>query len=264
MIENKCTFIFDVDGTLTPSRQPMNENFKKKFLEWADEVDGFNHKIFLVTGSDRAKTVEQIGEDIFNKVSSFNCLGNMRYEKGELVSQRKFNVTNDVIEFLESKLSDSSYPIRTGNHLEYRDSMLNFSVVGRNATLEQRKEYVAYDTKSDERNKIAEEFNSKFTDYQAQVGGEISIDVIEKGFDKSQIAQYVDSEHGVIFLGDKMNDGGNDYPLMDALEKRVKDKSLKFGVYFKVQSWKETEKLLPLLYSVIDDMIYATYTPYSS
>ena len=27
-------YIFDVDGTLTPSRQPMTDEFKKFFKEW--------------------------------------------------------------------------------------------------------------------------------------------------------------------------------------------------------------------------------------
>ena len=44
-------FIFDVDGTLTPSRLRMTEKFAKFFDKWSSE-----NKYYLVTGSDLDKT----------------------------------------------------------------------------------------------------------------------------------------------------------------------------------------------------------------
>ena len=49
-------FIFDVDGTLTPSRGEINPAFKAFLMEFAQR-----NKVYLVTGSDKPKTVEQIG-----------------------------------------------------------------------------------------------------------------------------------------------------------------------------------------------------------
>ena len=46
-------YIFDVDGTLTPSRGTIDPNFAKEFLQFAN-----THRVFLVTGSDKPKTVE--------------------------------------------------------------------------------------------------------------------------------------------------------------------------------------------------------------
>ena len=48
-------FIFDVDGTLTPSRGKIDNDFKKFFVEFC-----MNNNVYLVTGSDKPKTVEQI------------------------------------------------------------------------------------------------------------------------------------------------------------------------------------------------------------
>ena len=50
-------FIFDIDGTLTPSRQKMSMEFQQFFRDWSDKND-----YFLVTGSDIEKTKEQIPE----------------------------------------------------------------------------------------------------------------------------------------------------------------------------------------------------------
>ena len=53
-------FIFDVDGTLTPSRGKIDEKFSQFFFDFCT----LNH-VYLVTGSDKPKTVEQIGNVIY-------------------------------------------------------------------------------------------------------------------------------------------------------------------------------------------------------
>ena len=55
-------YIFDVDGTLTPSRQKIDPEFSTFMLNFACE-----HDVYLVTGSDRDKTLEQVGEELYNK-----------------------------------------------------------------------------------------------------------------------------------------------------------------------------------------------------
>ena len=52
-------FIFDVDGTLTPSRKQMHAGFSAEFLIFCCKFD-----TYLVTGSDKDKTIEQVGSDI--------------------------------------------------------------------------------------------------------------------------------------------------------------------------------------------------------
>ena len=58
-------FIFDVDGTLTPSRQKMTEEFKEFFLKWSK-----GKKYYLVSGSNIEKMDEQIAEDLEAYVDS--------------------------------------------------------------------------------------------------------------------------------------------------------------------------------------------------
>ena len=68
-------YIFDVDGTLTPSRGTIDPEFKKFFLKFANK-----HRVFLVTGSDKDKTVEQIGPDVYDScMRVYNCSGNSRW-----------------------------------------------------------------------------------------------------------------------------------------------------------------------------------------
>ena len=52
-------YIFDVDGTLTPSRQVIDSAFQAFMIIFCCK-----HDVYLVTGSDRQKTVDQLGLDI--------------------------------------------------------------------------------------------------------------------------------------------------------------------------------------------------------
>ena len=70
-------FIFDVDGTLTPSRKKIVHEFWAPFLIFCRKHDGY-----LVTGSDRQKTLEQLGLDIcYTAKRVYNCSGCDVYEK---------------------------------------------------------------------------------------------------------------------------------------------------------------------------------------
>ena len=53
-------FVFDVDGTLTPSRGEIDPEFKQFFDKFC-----IKNNVYFVTGSDKAKTVEQLGEDTY-------------------------------------------------------------------------------------------------------------------------------------------------------------------------------------------------------
>ena len=202
-------FIFDVDGTLTPSRCAINKRFAVWFSHFCED-----NEVYLVTGSDRDKTIEQIGKVIYHKCKRvYQCNGNDVWQSKKNIRTNDWTLPSLAKTFLISCEYESQFPLRTGNHIEERPGMVNFSVVGRNATQEQRAEYVAYDTKENERNNIANAFNTMFPDLEAKVGGETGIDISPKGADKSQIVKDFDKKDKLYFFGDAMHEGGNDYPL---------------------------------------------------
>ena len=86
-------FIFDVDGTLTPSRQKMTEEFAKFFDEWSSK-----NKYYLVTGSDLKKTKEQLPIAYIDRAEAiFTCCGNQMWRDDELVYDNKFNPPNTLL-----------------------------------------------------------------------------------------------------------------------------------------------------------------------
>ena len=224
-------YIFDVDGTLTPSRGSIDPKFYKEFLKFC-----YSHRVFLVTGSDRDKTIEQIGEEIYNAcMRVYNCSGNSRWVRDKELYYSNWELPIEVKQWLNFKLEHSPFPLRTGLHFENRTGMCNFSVVGRNANPEERKEYYYYDCKTKEREKIAIAFNEKYPDLQADVGGETGIDIFKKGCNKAQILNEFTSTDRIKFYGDRTDPAGNDYPLAVLLKPHQ---------VYAVKDWKHTRSLL--------------------
>lgn len=201
-------YLFDVDGTLTPSRGVMDEDFQEWFINFCN-----NNYVALVTGSDKPKTVEQVGEVVYNACSRvYNCSGNDVYEKDKKIRFNDWKLPEEAEHFLERKLSNSKYLTKTGLHIEHRTGLVNFSIVGRNAGTLQRKEYYKWDNIVNERANIAEEFNMTFPTLEANVGGETGIDIFEKGKNKSQVLEDYDISK-IKFYGDRTDPAGNDYPI---------------------------------------------------
>jgi phosphomannomutase len=229
-------FVFDVDGTLTPSRGTIDSEFAVWFLDWTKR-----NNVYLATGSDYAKTLEQLGQDICESVKAvYNCAGNAVYVKGQLVKQSNFAITDEQRAYLESLLANSGFDLRTGQHIEDRIGLCNFSIVGRGANSIQRTKYIYWDEATEERKELAELINSKYPDLEATVAGETGLDIYQRGKDKSQIAEDVAP---FVFFGDKIIPGGNDYT--------IAQKSTK---YFSVSNWQDTFRILKEEYNESDSL----------
>lgn len=228
-------YVFDVDGTLTPSRGRINEDFRLWFTDFC-----IRNEVYLVTGSDYEKTREQLGDYILRwPVFVYNCSGSDVWAKGERIRTSEWSLPDDLRSNLEIWLNDSKFQLRTGLHIEERPGAVNFSVVGRNANQEERKLYVEWDTETNERMNIARMINTLYPNIQATVGGDTGIDIYPMGKDKSQILVDFDKENDyILFFGDKMEEGGNDFPLAAALFDSYD------GANYKVNDWKHTFEIL--------------------
>jgi len=208
-------YVFDIDGTLTPPRQPMEESFAEKFEKWMED-----HSFSLISGSDIVKILEQIPMSIAARADRvFASSGNDVWQNGLQLHTNKVEFSQSLIDFLLFELKYSSWGTKTDNHFEYRPGMLNFSVVGRSANLDMRKAYNEWDTHDGERKRIVNYINERFPDYEASIGGEISVDITKRGSNKSQLLTHYDLKETIVhFYGDKCQYGQNDYPICKAID----------------------------------------------
>jgi len=236
-------YLFDIDGTLTPHRQSIAPEFLEFFLDWAS-----NNKFYLTTGSDFEKVQEQLPQELLNLSEGiFCCMGNQLFKSGgkELVYQNSFTPSDGLLETLQSYLdsSDFPHPWRTEPHIEYRVGMINFSIPGRGSDLKMRETYSRFDEKCRERLGIKEVLMNKHPEVDVSIGGKISLDIYQKGNDKSQSVNYImqhDKPRYIVFMGDRVFPGGNDYAVTLAMQRHNK------GVWFNVSNWQETKALLRL------------------
>lgn len=210
-------YMFDIDGTLTEPRQKMSKEFEEFFLQWMELKT-----VYLVTGSDLEKVKEQVPHNIFKKcVGIFTCMGNELYYLGKLVYKNDVEFPEPLIGWLWQQVEYSECPVKRSNNLEFRPGMLNFSTIGRTATKEQREEYYQWDKVSGERQRIVNYINHKYPEFEACIGGQISIDIQPRGKNKAQALEWIQHKYDepVYFFGDHCDDGGNDSAIALELDK---------------------------------------------
>jgi len=210
-------YVFDMDGTLTPARKMMTDEFKREFLPWLK-----THTAFIATGSDFAKVGEQLPQDVIDEFDGiYASMGNTLYKKGKLIYKKEIDYDINLLQDLEYFRNNTKYPNKLfGNYIEKRTGMINFSVIGRDCSYEEREKYTIWDSEYHERLEIQKILSEKYPQYDFECGGNISLDIIPKGCGKGQIAHHLREHYPydlIIFMGDRTYEGGNDYALASEL-----------------------------------------------
>ena len=227
-------YIFDVDGTLTPSSKPIEKDFQNFFIEWASDKN-----FVLVSGSPYKKIERQLGKTIISMAqSTFPCSGLVQYQGFRPVWEYEHNFSKDLYFSLDKYLKQSNYPNKTGLHIDDRGSLINFSIVGRGNN-NYREHYNEWDMVHREREEIVRDIERNF-DVSVTIGGQISVDITPKNWGKHKILERLTYDDEFIFFGDKTDIGGNDYSIFQELINRNQR-------VYKTTGWENTKELLKRL-----------------
>ncbi len=221
MSRSDTLVLFDVDGTLTPPRNPLKPHVADFLMERLRPVATLG----LVSGSDLPKLSEQMGgrdtTDKFDYVFSENGL--VAHAGKELIGKQSISEflgeekVQRLINFALKYMSDVKLPAKRGNFVEFRDGLINLCPVGRSCSQQQREEFAALDKKEGIRTKFREALYKEFSegDLVFSIGGQISIDVFPAGWDKRYCLRYVEDKgfERIHFFGDKTAEGGNDHEI---------------------------------------------------
>ncbi|OON13747.1 eukaryotic phosphomannomutase, partial [Opisthorchis viverrini] len=163
---SKTILLFDVDGTLTKPRNVISERMLNYLLELASRVP-----VAVVSGSDYAKVEAQLG-------------GPCGY------------------------LSKLELPFKRGTFIEFRKGLINVCPVGRSCSQEERDEFAKYDEEHQIRQKFVDDMRLHFGSMELQfaIGGQISIDVFPRGWDKRYCLQFLKDYDEIHFFGDKTSE----------------------------------------------------------
>ncbi|KAG2148199.1 eukaryotic phosphomannomutase [Suillus bovinus] len=198
----KKLVLFDVDGTLSPARQRTSPEIIQLLRDLRKQV-----AIGFVGGSDLVKISEQLSIGDINILDEFDFgfaeNGLTAYRLGKQLESQSFIKTvgekdyQELVNFILHYIADVNIPIKRGTFVEFRNGMINVSPIGRNASVQERHDFEAYD---------------KVHHVRADF---ISFDVFPHGWDKTYCLRHVEKDNfeEIHFFGDKTSKGGNDYEI---------------------------------------------------
>jgi phosphomannomutase len=220
-MEMKKLILFDIDGTLTVPRNKISSDMVNE-LKRLQIIE--NLELGFVGGSDLSKQIEQIGTENMNIFTwKFSENGLYSFYKDEVIHKKSIieylgeDKYQKLINVILEVLSETIIPVKRGNFIELRNGLINISPIGRSCSQEERESFYSYDTENSIRNKIIDKIKDLYewsNELTFSIGGQISVDIFPKGWDKTYSLQFVEHKYDIIyFFGDKTMKGGNDYEI---------------------------------------------------
>ncbi|SRR5579875_471929 len=221
----KRLIVFDLDGTLAESKSALDGEMAKLLSDLLDVA-----KVAIISGGDLPQFQKQVvgylpkTERLDNLLLLPTCGTKFfRYNGGwhklyseDLSDEQKKRIISE----LEKAVRASGFePQETwGERIEDRGSQITYSALGQEAPLDAKK---TWDPDFSKRQKIKEVLDRTLSDFSVRLGGTTSIDVTLPGIDKAygirklrDVLKIPIAE--MLFVGDALFPGGNDYPAREA------------------------------------------------
>lgn len=223
----KKLIAFDLDDTLAVTKSPMSDrmsNLLGQLLEKYDVciISGGKFEQFKIQVVDRLEAPVQI----LDKLHLMPTCGTRYYRYNELDEDWKLQYAEDlseddkkrIIKALELSAKELNLWEKEpyGPIIEDRESQITYSALGQQAPAEKKYEWATKnaEAKKELRTLVAE----RLPDLEVRLGGTTSVDITRIGIDKAygmeKIIDALDiSREDILFIGDKLQEGGNDYPV---------------------------------------------------
>jgi HAD superfamily hydrolase (TIGR01484 family) len=220
----KKLLVFDLDGTLAISKSSLDKEMAKLLNNLLSIV-----KVAVISGGNW----QQFEKQLISKLSNEEQLKNLyilptcgtkfyRYESGwELLYSEDFTdiEKKKIIDSLEHVIEVSGFkPTKIwGDIIEDRGSQITFSALGQQAPIEEKEKWDPDFTK---RINMKLLLDSIIPEFSVHLGGTTSIDITKPGIDKAYGIKKLRDTLGIpindmIFIGDALFPGGNDYPAIE-------------------------------------------------
>ncbi|MDE1823154.1 MAG: HAD-IIB family hydrolase [Candidatus Micrarchaeota archaeon] len=227
-VGKKRIVIADLDGTLTLSKTTMDRQMSDLICEL------LNYKDFAVIsgGAYRQFQKQFLGGLSCNSgnisrlyLFPTNATSFYKFDDGEwsLVYSEllKPDEKKRIVEAFGTALKQARFekPAHTyGEQIEDRGSQVTFSAFGQETPLEIKG---SWDPDGKKRLVIKGYLDKLIPEFEVRIGGTSSIDVTKKGIDKAYGIRKINENLGysigqMLFLGDALFEGGNDYPVKRA------------------------------------------------
>ena len=225
-IAGKKIIVFDLDGTITPSKMPMDEEMAELFRKILDRMS-----IAVITGGGYERFEAQFQAlkctpDQLSRLFFFPTTGTRFYRSIDgkwtqvYADEMTLEERQKIKDAFTQAYKDIDYhdpEVLYGEVVEDRGTQVTFSACGQQAPLEVKEAFKA--TYDDRRLALAEAVRKYLPDFEVKVPGVTSIDVTRKGIDKGYGIEMIEKHLGIavsemVFVGDALYEGGNDQPVI--------------------------------------------------
>jgi len=252
----KKVLAFDLDGTLAPSKSTLPPRMGEIIDQLLDTFE-----VCVISGGKFGQFETQLlnglpsGPEKLARLHLMPTCGTQYYrfngvnwdqvyaenftddEKSKIISA--LNAGIDTLGYRESKVY--------GEIIEDRGSQITFSALGQDIVAELGDEGVRlkeeWDPNTTKKNEIRDYVANLIPEFEVRVGGGTSIDITKPGIDKAYgMQKLIDmlgiTKEDILFFGDRLNEGGNDYPVKA------------FGIEtLEVSNWQDTARELETILS---------------
>jgi len=232
---------FDLDGTLAESNQKMKSDMAEALLKLLKL-----HKVILISGASYIKMLSQL--EVFLNLKDFQSDQNIKLNffllptNGIVIYKYDKNldsfktitppeaVLKDkrmIIEALNNIVSSGKFDIAKegkGNVISDRGNQISLAGLGQDASLSEKK---LWDPDHKKRQAIKAEIEKHVQGVEVVIGGNSTIDILPKGFNKAVgLTHFLEilnfKKDDMVFMGDAIFPGGNDYSVAEAGFKSIK------------------------------------------
>ncbi len=217
---------FDLDDTLAESKAPIEPRIASLLEQLLSE-----HEVCVISGGNYPQFRSQLlaglahlNDDLLGKLHLMPTCGTQyyRYHNGvwSQIYEERLSPEESAaaIQALEASARDLGLWAEEpwGEVIEDRGSQITFSALGQQAPVDAKKQWDADGAKKAKlRDRVAE----LLPGLEVRSGGSTSIDITRKGIDKAYGIRKLIEHSGIqldeiFFVGDRLDEGGNDYPVL--------------------------------------------------
>ena len=249
---------FDLDGTLAPSKSPLPDRMSKALDGLLEKYD-----VLVMSGGKFGQFETQLLANLKvepDKLARLHLMPTCgtryyRYKDGSWQKIYAEDFTDEqkqkIIEALNKGVDELGLrePKTYGETIEDRESQITFSALGQDIVAELGEEGVRqkeeWDPDNSKKNRLRDYVAKLIPEFEVRVGGVTSVDITKPGIDKAYgMQKLIDmlkiAKEDVMFIGDRLAEGGNDYPVkamgVDCME---------------ISHWEETALVVEAIVAVI-------------
>lgn len=221
----KKLIVFDLDGTIAESKLALDDEMSALLGDLLRIV-----RVAVISGGDwpqfEKQLISNLPRDAFlenlfllptcgTKFYEYESTWNKLYSD-DFTDEEKKKIVSALKKAIG--LSNDNGETVWGDQIEDRGSQITFSALGQQAPLGEKKQW---DPDFAKRKQMKEFLDKSIPEFSVRLGGTTSVDITKQGIDKAYGIRKLRDILGVeivemIFVGDALFPGGNDYPAKEA------------------------------------------------